>query len=368
MRFNFFNRVCHIIVLLFVAYSLTGCYEIEIEHLDAVNDFPEMSCDKYTIPVKLNPNDSAIYKVVSTLCWEGELEGKTTQVLLSGGGYGPIYWDFPYEADTYSYVRAAVREGYATFNLSRIGIGESSHPFGMSVDIDTNAYVIHQTIESCLGEGNVSGVEFGPIVTVGHSMGSVMAIAHATTYPQDLDGMILTGFLHNSNPEYIDSIMSNSTLALFDSRFKGEIVDPTYLTSKPGKREAMFYNEDNSDENVIAVDEENGETLTIGETASMSVYYGPVSIEIQIPVMELTGEDDFVGCGGDLDCYDHSAVIAHEQQFFSEAACVETNIIENTGHVTNLHYSAPLSYQIMLDWIAKRVGVNTNTGPTYPCL
>ena len=37
----------------------------------------------------------------------GELDGQVLQVLVSGSGYGSVYWDFPYQPDTYSYTRPA---------------------------------------------------------------------------------------------------------------------------------------------------------------------------------------------------------------------------------------------------------------------
>ena len=141
---------------------ISGCKEIQIEDLQPIADYPEMSCQKYTIPVGLKTTGLKLDHVTGTLCWEGELEGKTIQLLLSGAGYGEVYWDFPYQPETYSYVRSAVRAGYATFNLSRIGIGASSKPFGILVNVDANVAVIQQVIECCLRENSVSGTRFGP--------------------------------------------------------------------------------------------------------------------------------------------------------------------------------------------------------------
>jgi hypothetical protein len=56
-------------------------------------------------------------------------------------GYGPVYWDFPYQSEKYSFVQAAVAEDYATFNYHRMGIGASDHPLGFFINADVHTYV-----------------------------------------------------------------------------------------------------------------------------------------------------------------------------------------------------------------------------------
>ncbi len=324
-----------------------------------------LSCKEYTIPVKITGEGFLSlfrYDVVGDLCWKGELEGKTLQVLLSGGGYGPVYWDFPYEVETYSYVRAAAKRGYAVFNLSRIGIGESDRPFGLFVDIDVNAYVVHQVIEHLTGSAGT-----GSTMTVGHSMGSLMAVAHAVNFPMDVNGVILTGFIHNVNPGYSTAVREGSYFAFFDPRFLGKIWDFTYMTSKPGTRKDMFYVQEQADISVINIDEENKETLTLAEIMTTGDYYDNSTLKIQVPVQIVIGDKDMVGCGGELDCLDSQAVVANEEPYFSSEACIETNVIENTGHNLNLHLNAPASYHLMLDWADRRIGPDTDTAPTEPC-
>lgn len=321
-----------------------------------------MTCQDHTIRVKLKPDARRTYTVTGTLCYNESTADKTLQILLSGGGYGPIYWDFTYEPETYSYVRAAVRNGFATFNLSRIGIGQSDHPRGFLVDIDANAYVVQQVIEYI--QSAQSGIDAPKaIITVGHSMGSVMALAHAVTYPRAIDGTILTGFVHNVNPEYPTNIASASYFAPLDPRFIGKGYGWFYLTSKPGTRRDLFYNTSNADPEVIAIDEATKETLTASEIASNGDYYTDVSLAIQVPVLIVLGDGDGVGCGGALDCSDSQSVQDLEEAFFSAEACIETEVIENTGHNVNLHYSAPDSYASMFDWIARRIG----SAATQPC-
>ena len=86
-----------------------------------------------------------------------------------------------------------------------------------------------------------------------------------------------------------------------------------------------------------------------------------------MPVQIVIGDEDMVGCGGKLDCLDSGAVIANEKPYFSSEVCIETNVVENTGHDLNLHLNAPASYQLMLDWADRRIGPDADTAPTEPC-
>ena len=190
---------------------------------------------------------------------------------------------------------------------------------------------------------------------MGHSLGSVIAIAHAVHYQANSAGVILTGFVHNSNPDFSLAMRDGVDLAPLTQDFFGEIVDPTYMVSKEGTRKSTFYTMTNTDPIVPLVDELNRQTLTIGEIISMIEYFGPQSKNIVVPVLIVTGEDDFVVCGGDLDCTDHEAVVEYEQAFFSDQACVEIVILDDTNHNINLHKNAPESFRLMNDWVTRRV-------------
>ena len=180
--------------------------------LSRVAGMPGVSCEEQSIAVKLAPDSASEYRVVGELCAIDNLDNKTLQVLVSGAGYGSVYWDFPYEADTYSYMRAALRAGDAAFNFDRLGMGKSDHPFGADLDVDTQAYVLHQIITALTAEQ-----DFNAVVTLGHSFGSVISLSHALSYPEQVDGMVLTGFAHNVNPEFGPSMGKGIACLLYTS-------------------------------------------------------------------------------------------------------------------------------------------------------
>ena len=117
----------------------------------------------------------------------------------------------------------------------------------------------------------------------------------------------------------------------------------------------------------IDADEATKQTLTVSEVTSMRPYYGTDSLSIQVPVLILIGDDDLLGCSEAFDCRDHDMVEAHEQTFFSPEACIETNVIERTGHNINLHLNAPESYAIIHNWMKRRIGISQSNAPSAPC-
>src|SRR5689334_14888823 len=104
-------------------------------------DGPSLKCERITFDVSLAANQPADQHLVGTLCARGSLQHKTIQVLIHGGTYDHNYWDFPYQPETYSYVRELTNAGYATLNIDRLGVGESSRPVpGSSLTLHTAAF------------------------------------------------------------------------------------------------------------------------------------------------------------------------------------------------------------------------------------
>lgn len=331
---------------------------------DAVEAKEELTCHDYTLQVTLNPDDTTLYNVVGTLCSVGSPEGKTIQVLVSGATYSRIYWDFTFQPQHYSYVRTVTKQGYATLNLERIGIGVSDHPDGNLVDIQSNAYVVHQVIQALRNNNNADRMSFDKVIVVGHSLGSFMAVDLAANYPDDVDGVILTGFLHNLNPDFSTIALNFFYPATFDERFLGQFPNLDYFTTIPGTRESLFYYSPTTNSQVVALDEETKETATVGEFAFTLPF--TTSLQIDVPVLITVGEFDQIFCGGAVDCSNAAGVQTYEDAFFGAAACLQTEVIHSAGHTLNLHTNAHATYAKMIHWADKRVGPDANP-PSQPC-
>jgi hypothetical protein len=73
--------------------------------------------------------------------------GSSTLIItLAGGTYGRVYWDMPYQADTYSFVRSMKSRGYAVLDIDRLGIGLSDHPSSVQLTVPQGALSVHQIV------------------------------------------------------------------------------------------------------------------------------------------------------------------------------------------------------------------------------
>lgn len=322
-------------------------------------------CEELTFDVSLSPGDPTVYNVFGVLCSRGSIHQKTIQITLHGSTYSHLYWDWPFQPQTYSYVRRATAAGYAVLNLDRIGIGQSDHPPAAAVTIGANAYVVHQIVQALRG-GDLVVPSFGRIqaervALVGHSLGSVIAIEEAATYG-DVDGVVLTGVSHNVTPA-LNEIFAVLYPANLDPQFAGRNLPDGYLTSLPGAR-GVFYFLPSADPLVVAIDEQTKETVTTAEldTAFAAL---PLSAGIHVPVFVIVGDLDLAFCTAPS-C-SASGSLASEPSFYPADACTETAAIAGAGHDLNLHVQAPLAYDAILDWLDRRVGSDPNVPPPVPC-
>lgn len=322
-------------------------------------------CEELTFPVTLSSGDATVYNVFGVLCSRGAIAQKTIQITLHGSTYSHLYWDFPYQPETYSYVRRATAAGYAVLNIDRIGIGQSDHPPAADVTIGANAHVVHQIVQKLRG-GDLVVPSFGRVraervALVGHSLGSVISIAEAATYG-DVDGIVLTGVSHTVTPA-LQEIFAVLYPANLDPLFAGRNIPDGYLTTVPGAR-GVFYYEPSADPLVIAIDEQTRETTTTAEldTAFAALF---LSGGIHVPVFVIVGDQDKAFC--DPASCTAAGGLTLEAGFYPPDACVETAVIANAGHDLNLELQAQQAYDAVLDWLDRRVGGDSRVPPPSPC-
>jgi len=325
-----------------------------------------LECSEHTLSVTLTPGATDTFNVVGTLCSQGPAAGKTVQLLLHGATYARYYWDFPYQTEHYSYVRSATERGYATFNLDRIGNGASDRPAGSLVDFNVNGFVVHQVVEA-LRAGEIGSQSFEKVIVVGHSMGSFTALNYAGSFPGEADGIILTGFLHDMNWPYVTAALQQVIYpATLDPKFYGQFPNYDYFTTVPGTRGIAFYYLPNTAPEVLAVDEDLKQTVSLGELNGLMIVYDPISFQIRGPVQVVVGQYDSLFCGNLVNCSNIAAVQTYEEGWFSASACVETAVINDAGHDLNLHLNANAAYSQMLSWADRNVGRTAGPAP-QPC-
>src|SRR5260221_4602929 len=311
--------------------------------------FADTTCHQYTVPLTISPLDPTIYHIVGWLCIPEN--ATTVQLTLSGATYSHVYWDFPYQPNHYSYTNYMNQQGYATFNIDRIGIGQSGHPAPELITIQANSFVAHQLIQD-LRSGTIGTKSFQKVIVVGHSLGSGVAIDEAVTYG-DVDGVILTGVIHNLNPDTAPLIANAFYPAFLDPQFAGKNLAPGYFTTKPGGiREQLFYYSPNADPVVIATDELTKETITDAEVAGIPTsVLGRESLGIHVPTLEVNGQFDQIVCGGTVNCNDSVSVANNEQSFYSSDAHLQIYIAPDAGHDVNLHTNAHSTYTAINQWL-----------------
>jgi hypothetical protein len=187
----------------------------------------------------------------------------------------------------------------------------------------------------------------------------LIAIDEAATYG-DVDGVALTGVSHTVTSHLGDVSFYPANL---DPRFAGRNLPDGYITTTPGSR-GVFYHAPFFDPQVLAIDEQNKETVTVAELNTAIPALG-LSIGIHVPVLLAVGDLDQAFCN-DPSC-SASGSLGTESRFFAPDACLETKVIPLSGHVVNLHFLAPFTFFTLLDWMDRRVGRNTNAPPPQPC-
>lgn len=319
------------------------------------------TCQSFYVPVALASGLPVQYSIYGELCNPASGPSKTVQLLVPGATYGHVYWDFPYQPETYSYVHALTAAGYSTFSIDRIGIGQSSHPpIGqLTVAMATNAYTVHEVVQA-LRAGAIGAQPFAQVLLVGHSLGSVISWLEAGTY-HDVDGVIISGMLHTINAATIASFMTTLYPATLDPRFAADLLSVNYtgfLTTEPGTRGQDFYYLPNADPAVLATDEATKETVTPGEVASFAApVVDDISAQIQVPVLVVVGQQDSFFCGvAATDCSSADSVQQTEAAFYAPQAQLQVVLIPDSGHDLNLHKNAPTWFAAATQWALAHVG------------
>ena len=315
----------------------------------------EMTCSDHTLAVRITDPGPADQTMWGQLCYRGDREPATVQLLVHGATYNHLYWNFPYGNGYYSYVDAATAAGYATFDIDRIGDGNSSRPPSSGLDLNAGAVAVHDAA-TALRAGAVDGHQFRHVIMVGHSLGSIEAWVEAARY-HDVDALIITGALHVLTPSAPALVQNDFYPAADDPACAAAGLDPGYFTTRPGTRESLFYDPATTDPAVVAADEANKDTNTLAELAgTLSLLSEPPaqqpSYQLTVPVLVVVGADDNLFCAGvtAYNCASPASVRSYESQYYPPAAHLKVVVIPDTGHDLALSTTAPLTDAVMTGW------------------
>lgn len=280
----------------------------------------------------------------ATVCSSRPLaDGLPVQILLHGGAYDHRYWDWPHDPERYSYVLAAVRRGYVTVNLDRLGYGASTRPDGRRLTFEMGAEAVIGVILA-LEDGDL-GMQPGPIILNGHSMGGIVA-EHVAARHEGIAALIVSGLPNIPAGHHDDDDRQGGpprgdgppfVPAVSDPRFATEPWAEGYMTTAPGVRTRLFHAEGMVDPEIAELEEAWKDTLSQAELTSV-MSGGSHRPAFTGPALYVLGRHDAIACQGQ-DC---AARFAGTDWHL---------IVDGAGHSLNLSLAAPTFFDATFDWL-----------------
>ena len=374
------NRSIYLrILILFVLVAMPGCVDTAAESpalseeigttSSALGTQPHLlfgHCQTLSVPVTLTGYGPA--NVYAELCipWR---QTNTVELLVHGSTYDHDYWDFPLKPWKYSHVRDALREGYATLNIDRVGTGLSTIPPSTSVTVDGTVDYLHEIAQK-LKAGQIGPRSFSKVVYFGSSLTVVYGWLLGQRYPADADGFVFEGLVHMTRPGFLGMVLAHHrdpACGVFP-----QAIDCGYVTTTPGWRDDFFYHVPGASPDVIAKDEETksfvSDTLvfesaqyTFGPGGDPTQQPDPATAPSQgivKPVLIAFGAHDATACGTPPDgiVCTNTSVHALEAPYFTNAPSLDVYVPANTGHALPLHESGPVTAHVIDAWLDHRVG------------
>jgi pimeloyl-ACP methyl ester carboxylesterase len=294
------------------------------------------------------------------LCLPAGEAPDTVQLLVHGGTYNSAYWDLPYQPERYSYQRDMATHGYATFAADQLGAGASSRPLSLPLTVQAMAESMHEVIGH-LRAGRAGGARFAKVVIVGHSVGSGVVAAEASTY-HDVDAVVLTGITHlPALPVLALGAGLGLQPALLDDQLGHLGSDPLYFTTRPGARAGLFYAAGDADPRVIAADEATKDQVSVPGMGTVALFgiVLPATWGITVPVFQVAGEKDVLFCGSLAlrDCSNAATLRAQEAPYYRDPSKLSMFVLPGAGHSVALHENAGLYRDATRSWLAGRLGI-----------
>ena len=320
-----------------------------------------VTCRRSAIAVALTPGAPATYTVSGELCATPSERhaGTTVQLLIHGATYNYEYWDFGrFDGVEYSYARNVAAAGIPTFAFDQLGSGSSARPPSDQLTIQAAAFVTHQIVQG-LRNGSIAGIQFGKVITVGHSLGSVVIWEEAINYA-DVDGVIVTGAAHSLTIRFVQSQAFYP--AANDPDFAGTGLDGGYLTTVPNVRVNLFYAPPDDDPAVVTSDEARKDVVSAAElNTALPIVTTTATQAIQVPVLTILGSNDLPTCGpsttgGNFDCSSAASIVAQETPFYSPKAKIHACLVSGSGHDLSLARNHRVQVEDAVAWSIALVG------------
>ncbi|KAL7941933.1 alpha/beta-hydrolase [Trichoderma barbatum] len=289
----------------------------------------------------------------------------TLLIASHGVGFTKGVWDPTYRPDEFSFVNAALAQGYAVLAYDRLGAGLSSLPDAYNdLQVPLQGEVLRALTELALngtivtaskktgGSRSITKYTAQKVVHVGHSYGSIITNWFLARYGSLSAGAILTGFLidnqfANLKVEIADlSYAPEHNPALFENRTSGYLAfgSLTALQADSFKKETL-------DPKVLSYWNENIQSsLGVGEVLTLGTGVGDIVADFNGPLQIFVGENDFAFCAGQCTgTFD----LAQLHGLYPNVKDLDVYLQPNTGHVVQLSLNATAGYQVIFGFLSK---------------
>ena len=295
-------------------------------------------------------------------------------IATHGAGFDKRYWDPAINPSEYSFVDAALAEGYSILTYDRLGTGSSDKPDAYTIvqaplQVEILKGITEMARSGELGAvsagtmvsnaststSNESDASFDKIIHVGHSFGSILTSRLLATYGNLSDAAVLTGYIPN---QYLADLRltswgleyaPQSNMTLFGDRPSGYMV-----AGARGLQTTFFSTEANASTGIGGFDTQVLDyAFSIRQTVATSEWLQfPVTLgaapQFQGPLQFMLAEFDFGVCRGDCRlAFD----LASLQGSFPNATDIDIYTQPGSGHALTMHRKANLGYEATLDWL-----------------
>jgi len=284
---------------------------------------------------------TAVYNIAGTFC-EPNGGGNGTVLLASHGlGFDRSYWDPEIEPEDYSFVDFALAKGYSVFFYDRLGVGHSQIVSGYVNQVSIQSAIITQLV--ALIRSNKFSASVNKVVLVGHSFGSVISNTVLATDPDLVDGAILTGIAYAPTDTAVSIEALQLRLARLQSPSKWGKLDGGYVSwvdiyaNINGFFKAPAY-----DPAVVKYTDNNKEPFALMELVSLQAT-NLTSPDFAGPVLVLSGEYDFIFCGG----FCPGLLDVGPSNIFPLSKNMVVYSHPESGHAINLSLNATGSFEVI---------------------
>ncbi|KAK0625970.1 hypothetical protein B0T14DRAFT_471472 [Immersiella caudata] len=328
-----------------------------IDAVDYVYDMTTWTSPNTTSRILGEITVKETFKITGQLCVPAKgSRSDTLQIATHGVGFDKRYWDAEVKPEQYSYVNAALAEGYSIFTYDRLGTGGSSKPDAYDVvSAGVQVEILHQLtalarsgklVSSSKKSGGVSNLgNYRPkkIIQVGHSLGSAIVIGLLTADGASSDGAIITGFLYNSQiggaslaPWGFEFAKENDPKK-FGDRGSGYIVQATKSNTQ-----LIFLKKGAFEPALLDYAWKIRQPNTVGEFVSLTTVLGHPAPDFKGPIQ------DYGFCRGDCK---NTYNVTEIKSLYPASSALSVYLQPGTGHGLTLSTNATAGYKVSFDFL-----------------